>query len=57
MGAVPSFCDANHRSFIVCKYLGQPPVNLGTVPNGASLSKIVVNLGHSAYFNTTENES
>ena len=33
MGAVPGFCDANHRSFIARKYLGQPPMNLGTVPN------------------------
>ncbi len=33
MGAVPGFCDASHRIFMIRKHLGQPPMGLGTVPS------------------------
>jgi len=32
MGAVPGFCGTNQHSFIARKHLGQPPMDLGTVP-------------------------
>ncbi len=32
-GAVPGFCGANHHSFMARKLLGQPPMELGTVPS------------------------
>ena len=28
----PDFCGANRHSFITRKHLGQPPMDLGTVP-------------------------
>ncbi len=43
MGAVPGFCDTNHRSFIARKHLGQPPMDLGTVPrllNSSGLAEL-----------------
>ena len=32
MGTVPRLCGANLHSFMARKLLGQPPMNLGTVP-------------------------
>jgi len=33
MGAVPGICAVTHHSFMARKLLGQPPMDLGTVPS------------------------